>query len=62
MFNYKKNQGWTSQKFIELSQLLGEAYLPGLSTSKSNAKEDLLTMSNFLAISNNINLKKDSDA
>lgn len=59
--NTSKNQSWTSQQLIELSQILGEAYLPGLNISKSSEQEDVWTISKFKAVSKNIGCTEASD-
>jgi hypothetical protein len=43
-----KNTSWSSQKFIALSQALGEAYLPGVEVGKTKNSE-VLTVSKLIA-------------
>ena len=45
---FNKNTSWTSQKFIALSQAIGEAYLPGIEIGKTKNSE-VLTVSKLIA-------------
>ena len=45
------NRNWTTKRFIDLSQNLGQAYSPRLNNTKSNRKADSWTTEKFINMS-----------
>ena len=48
------NRNWTTKKFVDLSQNLGQAYCPGLNNAKSNRKADSWTTEKFINMSRHL--------
>ncbi len=51
MFNNNQNQNWTTQKFINLSKALEQAYCLGTDNTKSSKKADSWTTDKFVEMS-----------
>lgn len=55
MFNKTRhNRDWTTQKFIELSQTMGQAYCLGLDPAKSPNQKDVWTAKKYISMSKNL--------
>ena len=49
----RNNRNWTTKRFVNLSQNLGQAYCPGLNNAKSS-KTDLWTTEKFIDMSRHL--------
>ncbi len=48
------NQNWTTQKLVNLSHNLGQAYCPGLTQAKADKKSDSWTTEKFISMSRHL--------
>ena len=46
-----KDNNWTTQKFVSLSNNLGQAYCPGSDNTKANKKADFWTTDKLISMS-----------
>lgn len=47
----RNNRNWTTKRFVNLSQNLGQAYCPGLNNAKSSKNLDSWTTEKFINMS-----------
>lgn len=50
----RNNQNWNSQRRIDLSRNLAQAYYPDLNTAKSDKKADTWTTQKFINLSKSL--------
>lgn len=50
----RNDLNWNSQRRINLSRNLGQAYCPGLNTAKSNGEADTWTTQKFIDLSRSL--------